>query len=149
VMKLARDHKVPVLLQGHGGDELFWGYSWMRDAVRHSARKAARKTTRYRGALAYLEPEGTTNGSLAWRSFVRCGQWMEGVSALFRDTQSPPDELVLYNLLPQFRAATSFAQTHFTGKFLKQMRAANPSRFFTRQRPWAYLDVLITRMVCD
>lgn len=36
VSKLARDNKVPVLLGGLGGDELFWGYGWLHDAVKRS-----------------------------------------------------------------------------------------------------------------
>ena len=33
VMQLAQQHNVKVLLGGLGGDELFWGYSWMRQIV--------------------------------------------------------------------------------------------------------------------
>lgn len=36
VSKLARDNKVPVLLGGLGGDELFWGYGWLHDAIKGS-----------------------------------------------------------------------------------------------------------------
>jgi asparagine synthase (glutamine-hydrolysing) len=43
VAKLAREHDVPVMLQGQGGDELFWGYSWVRQAVAESMQKAARR----------------------------------------------------------------------------------------------------------
>ncbi len=33
LMKLARENGCPVLLQGHGGDELFWGYGWVQKAA--------------------------------------------------------------------------------------------------------------------
>ncbi|HEX7830404.1 MAG TPA: asparagine synthase (glutamine-hydrolyzing) [Thermoanaerobaculia bacterium] len=33
VMRLAREHGVPVMLQGQGGDELFWGYPALREAA--------------------------------------------------------------------------------------------------------------------
>jgi tetratricopeptide (TPR) repeat protein len=40
VMKAAREHNVPVILQGQGADELFWGYPWVSQAVRASLQKA-------------------------------------------------------------------------------------------------------------
>ena len=40
VMKLASEYKVPVMLQGQGGDELFWGYPWLQQAVREALQKS-------------------------------------------------------------------------------------------------------------
>jgi len=39
VMRLAREHGVPVVLQGQGGDELFWGYPALREAAIESHAK--------------------------------------------------------------------------------------------------------------
>lgn len=39
VSKAAKAHGVPVLLQGQGGDELAWGYSWVRSAYTQAALK--------------------------------------------------------------------------------------------------------------
>lgn len=35
----AQEHGCPVLLQGQGGDELFWGYPWMVDGVQATERQ--------------------------------------------------------------------------------------------------------------
>ncbi|MHC4891165.1 MAG: asparagine synthase (glutamine-hydrolyzing) [Planctomycetota bacterium] len=39
VMKEARKHDVPVMLTGFGGDELFWGYPWVVEAMIENTKK--------------------------------------------------------------------------------------------------------------
>ncbi|MFM8394724.1 MAG: asparagine synthase (glutamine-hydrolyzing), partial [Acidobacteriota bacterium] len=68
VMRLARAHGVPVILQGHGGDELCWGYHWAREAVVQSRRKFAGLRTGGGPApgdyLALQRPRSFSRGAL-------------------------------------------------------------------------------------
>ena len=42
LMKRAREIGIPVMLQGHGADELFWGYPWVKEGSPLSDEKAKR-----------------------------------------------------------------------------------------------------------
>ena len=41
IARLVQQHGIRVLVQGHGGDELFWGYPWVRRAMDASLARAA------------------------------------------------------------------------------------------------------------
>ena len=47
VSKKASKQGFPVLLSGMGGDEMFWGYDWVREAVNRNESYRSKKGWRY------------------------------------------------------------------------------------------------------
>lgn len=161
VMRLAREHGVPVMLQGHGGDELFWGYRWAREAVRQTIRKwqllEARQGVAGRLALwPYLRPSlprpSSPVGWLKW--FLDAGGLRSSFEELARDLNRPPDQLVFYDLSPDYRQAGREAGSLYTASFRQALGGRSPAEIFTisaaERRPFdqAGLEVAITGLLC-
>lgn len=101
----ARLHNVPVLLQGLGGDELFWGYPWVRDAGSHSQRKLRAVAEGRFNLKSYLRFE-----SPPARSLYGIKVWMQrgaGLLAGFRewrrDQSTPANRAVFLDLMIGYR----------------------------------------------
>lgn len=152
VMKLAREHGVPVVLQGQAGDELFWGYDWVRDAARQTARKRA---LRKKGALSalphYLKLELPTGISrYEFRKWARqAGGLRPGWESFRRDRTGPANQFVFYDVVPDL--SLSDAETHelYTPAFREQLNGSNAEKLFTCPEPWPNVDITITRLICD
>ncbi len=113
VMKLAREHNVPVVLQGQGGDELFWGYGWVRAAAQAQHESSARNQSVGRYAYVELNPRRACRAA-------QIGEWVHGLGGLRdswenlrRDGSASPDQMVFYDLVPDFRASMREARTLF------------------------------------
>jgi asparagine synthase (glutamine-hydrolysing) len=151
VMKLAQEHNVPVILQGQGGDELFWGYGWVRAAAQASTRKLQR-TQRALGTLpSYLNfnlPAGLSRGALGeWAH--QLGGLRESWHSLRRDGSSSPDQMVFYDLVADFRASMEETRTLFSPSFAAQINGKTATSLFTFAHPWPNIDVTLTRLICD
>ncbi len=147
VTKLAHEQGVPVLLQGHGGDELFWGYSQEPQATRESIRKHTLITE---GCWsAYFRPMLPT--SIQPRQLL-C--WVHSLAGLLpswraykRDINSPPDQLVYEDLSPYFQEADEKVKGLYTSEFYNNVDHNGPFKFFTLPQPWKHIDLHITRLV--
>jgi len=151
VMKLARDHNVPVVLQGQGGDELFWGYGWVQAAAQASARKLQHTNNAFGTLPQYVNlnlPGGLSRGQLSEWAYA-LGGLRESWMSLRRDKSSSPDQMVFYDLVSDFRASTAETRTLFTKSFAEQINGNTATGLFTFDRPWPNIDVTLTRLICD
>ena len=151
VMKLAREHNVPVVLQGQGGDELFWGYSWVQAAAHASARKLQRTNSPV-GALPQYVDLNLPGGL----SRMQLGEWVHGLGglrrsweSLKRDQTSAPDQMVFYDLVPDFLTSISETRKIYSRSFSERINGRGATSLFTFDRPWPNIDVTLTRLICD
>ncbi len=151
VMRKAREEGVPVMLQGQGGDELFWGYTHLRRAALESSEKGALSGGGLTASLRYLSPSAPASLSRAGLStWARdLGGARSGFRRMREHRASPAERLVFYDLLPDFRAAAE-GVGHFYGETLtEQLDACDASALFTLELPWPRVDVALTRLVSD
>lgn len=149
VMKLAHDHRVPVMLQGQGGDELFFGYSWVKDAVQQSLRKENQVKI----------------GNFSWENYVNLTfpctnsrseiiQWLRTYGGLKtamtqykRDKSVPEDQLIFMDLIPDFNAADICYENLYNDTFKENINENLPYSIFTFPRPWKNVDILLTKLI--
>lgn len=148
VMRLARDHGVPVMLMGHGGDELFWGYGWVRDAVHENELRRARRagTARLSQYLTLRRPPFSYTAGLRW---LRAGGGLiDGLERWRRDAEAPADEIVFYDRAPHFREA-ELLLPRIAGDALPVSKdGALPRSLFRGPTLGARPDLSIVRLLC-
>jgi asparagine synthase (glutamine-hydrolysing) len=132
VNKIARENGVPVLLQGQGGDEVFWGYQWVKDAA-----EATDNKIRGRGQPPSL------------RRFIKTS-----LKSLFGKHAEPQSlkngyRPIFHELAPDFRMALADVRNYYTDSFMQALGDASAYDLFTFDKQWKYSDILITRLICD
>jgi asparagine synthase (glutamine-hydrolysing) len=147
IMKAARDHGIKVLLFGQGGDELFWGYPWTKNAVRETIRKSRllRGEVGMHDYLRMSRPPSSYSGAIDWL-LSGCGL-ATGAQALRRDRKSSADRIVFWDQRPGWRAVKSALQSTMSDEFLERTRDHDSAAIFTGKDLWARPDLSITDLL--
>ncbi len=149
VMNLAHKYRVPVMLQGQGGDELFFGYPWVKEAIKQSLRKES--LTNMAGSFwkDYFEfsiPRLTSpNEVIKW--IQTFGGIKTSLSHYQRDKSTPKNQLVFMDLIPDFTAADLYKEELYTDSFKSTLTQNLPYMIFSFPRPWKNVDILMTRLI--
>ncbi len=147
VAKLARESNVPVLMQGHGMDELAWGYPWLRDATRLSIEKNRGQDRGIAGAREFL-PDGVAGADFR-RYVVKMGTWLSGWNNILPERSGRPDQLVSYDLQQNYWSGVYGVRYLYTSKFREALQETTAADLFCFERPWQDIPVLVTKLACD
>ncbi len=149
VSRLAKEHGIPVLLQGQGADELFWGYGWVRDALEASFVKNSTGGHPRRGdPYTRILPNGIGPRTFKEAASRMAQRWL-GWSQSHPDEGAPADQLIFYNGNASYQRARWLVRRMFPPSFAAQAFKMDPGSVFRRPRPWKDLPVMFTELICE
>lgn len=147
--KLAREKKVPVLLLGQGGDELFWGYPWAKRALAESRYKLKHGRIRRPDIREMLMPRTFDRHGLVEYAF-RFGAMTYGWRPLRLPQNSDQHRYVFYDVVDSWQMGRWARPRIFTKQFQEKLGGWDASMPFTftagSQMP--SVEVLLTAMQC-
>jgi asparagine synthase (glutamine-hydrolysing) len=119
----AREHGCPVLLQGQGTDELFWGYPWAAQAVAQNVRRMAGHPVGVLETLWANRPRGLSRPQL-----VRLTYFLGGILAGWRSLTpalSASGLLAAYDLNDSFQIGAHGTAPTYTRRFADRVAESN------------------------
>jgi asparagine synthase (glutamine-hydrolysing) len=152
VMKLARQCGIPVVLQGQGGDELFWGYPWVQQAVGSSQSKQTvlqAKMPRWKYLIGSIwnttHPNVPAHPRQAVRDLRRAYQKAAENWQHFHATT--PETVVFIDSHIDYQVALQQRSGMYGAALHDQLNATSARDVFSFPLPWDDLDILMTDLI--
>jgi len=150
IARAARAAAVPVILLGHGGDELFWGYPWVVDAARRT--RALRDGPReiLRTWWGQASTRVVQHPRAVRRLIRRLRAWAGDFQSLLADLTAAPGTLRFYDTQPGYRQANSATGSFFTRALVRGVDTTRLTRF--ERRPEivdAPPEAAVLRLICE
>jgi asparagine synthase (glutamine-hydrolysing) len=160
VNRLAAESGVHVMLSGQGGDELFWGYSWVAEAARQTLEKSAlfahgangHRDFRAWFAEAYADANDLPE-RYALASYITGRRYLfdwrrRPVLRLARYLRSERERLVFMELSPEFSSIEHHAREMLTEKARAEVPAGNAYAPYTLPvREWGHVPVRLSALI--
>ncbi len=149
VSKAAREHGVPVLLSGLGGDELFWGYDWVVKVVKKnmallSAREGQLKYHPITAAFHWIL-ENCTVKQLSSCPHIIIKHFFMALSRE-RARFENPDRFIFYDEIPNFITAQWCVGEIVSDEFGSKIRHSNLYSFF-ENADWSNIPIKICKLL--
>lgn len=152
ISRLVREHGIRVVVQGQGGDELFWGYPWVRRAMASSERRNALWERGGRALPDYLTSDLSESHSPMEDGVPpnsRLNRLGKALRAFGEDRSIPRGRLAFYDLHPDFRQANATMRDLYTEDFRSRLEKDGPFSLFTVSGPREHLGVDLTKLICE
>jgi len=151
LVRCVAERGIRVLFQGHGGDELFWGYPWLRRALDESRRKAALPDSSWRSAAAYLNFARPTDFSArAVRNWLRrVGGLSSGWEEFRRARAAGSERLIFYELVQDFEHARTDMQRLYSEVYRSLTRPEDATGVFATVDNAVDPGVALTALICS
>ncbi len=155
VMKSAANSGIKVMLSGLGGDELFWGYDWVLNALRLAENKLNLVTKLGNFSDSWAELDKITAFPLYNRiansvklpsimaSSFRQGLEISGIAPWY------PQQMPFYNTRLDFRQAWHHSENLYTQAFIEQLPDRNPFQPFIVPGEWTDIPNQMCQLVFD